>query len=183
MAERVGLRPCGASWSRTTRWQPALGSVRFKLCRTNSCPWRDPTMLKLTRNGAYPDRPAARPARMRLAAGAGASELLIVARHFNGEDTNELLLGRDEKLFLCVTDTALVEERRGQRRYEGGSPGCRFPSAPSLGERPLPRRRQPRTTSGGRPNRRPSTAATHTSPTSGLSSAAAARPESACSRS
>jgi DNA uptake protein ComE-like DNA-binding protein len=56
-----------------------------------------------------------------------AAELLNIAQHFEGEDTSDLLLAPDEKLFLCVTNTALIEERRGQGHYEGRSSGVSIP--------------------------------------------------------
>ena len=65
-----------------------------------------------------------------------ASELLDIAQHFNGEDTTDLLLAPDEKLFLCVTNTALVEERRGQGHFEGRSSGLSIPVG-SIGGRSI----------------------------------------------
>jgi hypothetical protein len=65
-----------------------------------------------------------------------ASELLNIAQHFEGEDTSDLLLAKDEKLFLCVTNTALVEERRGQGHFEGRSSGVSIPIG-SIGGRSI----------------------------------------------
>jgi len=47
-----------------------------------------------------------------------------------------LLLAPEEKLFLCVTNTALVEERRGQGHFEGRSSGVSIPIG-SIGGRSI----------------------------------------------
>jgi hypothetical protein len=47
-----------------------------------------------------------------------------------------LLLGKDETLFLCVTNTSLVEERRGQGHWEGRSSGVSVPIG-SIGGRSI----------------------------------------------
>ena len=65
-----------------------------------------------------------------------ASELLHIAEDFQGEDTSDLLLGKDEKLFLRVTNSSLIEERRGQGHYEGRSSGLSIPIG-SIGGRSI----------------------------------------------
>ena len=53
--------------------------------------------------------------------------LLDTARTFEGTTADGLLLVGDERVFLQVTDTALIEERRGRGTYVGHSQGISVP--------------------------------------------------------
>jgi hypothetical protein len=55
------------------------------------------------------------------------AELLELAKTFDGSACNEIMLGAGEALFLKATNTALVEDRRGQGHYEGHSTGVSVP--------------------------------------------------------
>jgi hypothetical protein len=55
------------------------------------------------------------------------AELLNLAKTFEGGDSNEIMLSAGETLFLKATNTALVEDRRGQGHYEGHSAGVSVP--------------------------------------------------------
>ena len=57
------------------------------------------------------------------------AELLEVAEGFDGADTNEVMLGNDERLFLQVSDGALIEDRVRGGHYEGSSQGVSIPIA------------------------------------------------------
>jgi DNA uptake protein ComE-like DNA-binding protein len=61
------------------------------------------------------------------------AELLDRAEHFHGSDTNDILLGKEERLFLCVTNTSLVQERRRTSASEGRGRVDSSPSASSGG--------------------------------------------------
>ena len=55
------------------------------------------------------------------------ARMLQLAQGFNGEPSSEIILKSGEALFLTVTNTALIEERRGQGHYEAGSTGVSVP--------------------------------------------------------
>jgi hypothetical protein len=55
--------------------------------------------------------------------------LIATAREFAGTTADGLLLGTGEALFLQVTDTELVEQRRGRGTYTGHSQGISVPVA------------------------------------------------------
>ena len=59
----------------------------------------------------------------------GYAHLLEVAQQFQGEATEEIMLKAGEALFYKVTNTSLIEERRGQGHYQGGSTGFSIPVA------------------------------------------------------
>jgi hypothetical protein len=65
-----------------------------------------------------------------------AAELLETAQTFNGEDSNGLLLKRGEALFAAISNSALVEDRRGAGHWEGRSSGVSFPIG-SIGGRSI----------------------------------------------
>lgn len=52
---------------------------------------------------------------------------LDLARSFNGETSDLLLLKKGEAVFATVTNASLVEERRGAGHYEGRSAGVSVP--------------------------------------------------------
>ncbi len=55
--------------------------------------------------------------------------MLDTARTFHGTTADGLLLGPGETLYLQVSDTALIEERRGRGTYVGRSQGISVPVA------------------------------------------------------
>ncbi len=55
------------------------------------------------------------------------SELLRLAETFTGSTAEGIILQRGEALFCQVTDTALVEERKGPGHYAGRSTGVSIP--------------------------------------------------------
>ena len=59
----------------------------------------------------------------------GYSNLLEVAQQFQGEATDEIMVKPGEALFYKVTNTSLIEERRGPGHYQGGSTGFSIPVA------------------------------------------------------
>jgi len=65
-----------------------------------------------------------------------AAELLEMAQSFDGQTSDSLLLKRDESLFAEISNTALVEDRRGAGHWEGRSSGVSFPIG-SIGGRSI----------------------------------------------
>jgi hypothetical protein len=55
------------------------------------------------------------------------AELLEVAESFEGADTNEIMLGNDEHVFVQVAQVALIEDRVHGGHYEGRSHGVSIP--------------------------------------------------------
>jgi Protein of unknown function (DUF2510) len=55
------------------------------------------------------------------------AELLRLAETFTGSDADGIILKRGEALFCQVTNTALVEERKGPGHYSGRSSGVSVP--------------------------------------------------------
>lgn len=55
------------------------------------------------------------------------AELLEAAQGFTGSACEEIVLGAGESVFYKVTGAALIEERRGQGRYQGRSTGVSIP--------------------------------------------------------
>jgi hypothetical protein len=55
------------------------------------------------------------------------AQLLEVAENFDGADTNEIMLGNDERVFVQVAPVALVEDRVRGGHYEGSSQGVSIP--------------------------------------------------------
>jgi len=55
------------------------------------------------------------------------AELLEVAESFDGGDTNEIMLGNDERVFCKVTSVSLIEDRVLGGHYEGSSHGVSIP--------------------------------------------------------
>ena len=68
----------------------------------------------------------------------GAAHMLDTAEHFTGTDAGGtgLLLAAGESVYLTVSGTALVEDRRGPGHYAGGSQGLSIPVG-SLGGRTI----------------------------------------------
>jgi hypothetical protein len=55
------------------------------------------------------------------------AQLLEVAESFDGADTNEMMLGTDERVFVQVAPVALIEDRVSGGHYEGQSQGVSIP--------------------------------------------------------
>ena len=62
------------------------------------------------------------------------AQMLSTAREFAGTVDSGLVLKKGEAIFLSVTNTALIEDRRGPGHYSGRSQGLSFPIA-SIGGR------------------------------------------------
>jgi hypothetical protein len=57
----------------------------------------------------------------------GYANLVEIAQSFDGVPTDEIMLKDGETLFCEVSGCSLVEERRGQGHYQGGSTGVSIP--------------------------------------------------------
>jgi hypothetical protein len=66
----------------------------------------------------------------------GYAHMLEVAKTFPGAATDEIMLSAGEGLFYKVTGTSLVEDRKGQGHYQGGSAGVSIPIG-KVGGRPV----------------------------------------------
>jgi len=65
-----------------------------------------------------------------------AAALVEAARTFEGTTTNDLMLKRNERVFLIVDGASLIEDRRGAGHWEGRSSGFSVPVA-SIGGRSI----------------------------------------------
>jgi len=54
-------------------------------------------------------------------------EMIDTAKNFAGTSADGLLLASGETVFLTITDTSLIEERRGKGTYQGHSQGISVP--------------------------------------------------------
>ncbi len=54
-------------------------------------------------------------------------EMIDTAKNFAGTSAEGLLLAAGERVFLTITDTSLIEERRGRGTYQGHSQGISVP--------------------------------------------------------
>lgn len=63
-------------------------------------------------------------------------DLIALARDYPGEASSSLVLGAGETVFLTVTGTELIEERRGPGSWQGRSQGFSIPVA-SIGGRSI----------------------------------------------